>query len=102
MEISEKLLLQYKYHFAVAAVASLSLSLLMYAAPRLLTILAYFLPLLASTTVFLILITTFGGVSTLNIDPNHLQHGQGHGAGLLDYVAGRPDENYYALEAHGY
>ncbi|CAI0440244.1 unnamed protein product [Linum tenue] len=31
----------------------------MYAAPSLVTILAYFLPLLASTTVFLIFITTF-------------------------------------------
>ncbi|CAI0460549.1 unnamed protein product [Linum tenue] len=97
MEISEKLLLQYKYHFAAAAVASLFLSLLMYAAPSLLTILAYFLPLLASTTVFLILIMAFGGVSRLNIGSNHQQHGQGNGEGLLDYVAGRPDENHYAL-----
>ncbi|KAJ9180820.1 hypothetical protein P3X46_009022 [Hevea brasiliensis] len=86
MDIPEKIL-QYRYHFVVAIIASLVLSILLYAAPRFLTILAYFWPLFASTTVFLVLIIAFGGVSQLASDA----HGAQAGEGLLDYVAGQAE-----------
>ncbi|CAK7323307.1 unnamed protein product [Dovyalis caffra] len=89
MDIPERLL-QYRYHFALAITASVVLSLLLYAAPRLLFILAYFWPLFASTTVFLILILVFGGtVSQLATDSH--AYGEKAGEGLLDYVAGQPE-----------
>ncbi|CAN0890814.1 hypothetical protein LINGRAHAP2_LOCUS16639 [Linum grandiflorum] len=65
---------------------------MLYAAPRLLTILAYFWPLMASTAVFLVLIMGFGGVSRLTNDYAADQLHQG----IIDYVAGRPD--YYIYE----
>ncbi|KAL2341392.1 hypothetical protein Fmac_009332 [Flemingia macrophylla] len=86
MHISEKLL-QYRYHITIAVVASLSLSLLLYAAPYFLAILAYFWPLFASTTVFLVSIIAFGGVSRFSSE----DHGEKAGEGLLDYVAGRTE-----------
>ncbi|KAJ4839244.1 hypothetical protein Tsubulata_050940 [Turnera subulata] len=86
MGIPEKLL-QFRYHLSVLIIASFVLCLLLYAAPRLLTLLAYFWPLFASTTVFLVLVIAFGGISHLATD--HL-HGEKAGEGLLDYVtAGR-------------
>lgn len=57
--------MQYRYQFSVAVVVSLILGLLSYGAPRMLTILAYFWPLIASTTVLLLLIIAFGGLSQL-------------------------------------
>ncbi|ESR63156.1 hypothetical protein CICLE_v10017306mg [Citrus x clementina] len=83
MDITPKLV-QYKYQFSVAMVVSLILGLLSYGTPRMLTILAYFWPLLASTTVFLLLIIAFGGLSQLANEA----HGERAGEGLLDYVAG--------------
>ncbi|EEF39492.1 conserved hypothetical protein [Ricinus communis] len=83
MDIPEKIL-QYRYHFGIAIIASLVLSILLYAAPRFLTILAYFWPLFASTTVFLVLIIAFGGVSQF---PSNV-HGDQAGEGLLGYVEG--------------
>ncbi|KAJ4704089.1 Transmembrane protein [Melia azedarach] len=86
MDITTKLM-QYRYQFTLAIVGSLILGLLSYAIPRVLTILAYFWPLFASTAVFLLLIIAFGGVSHLATD----SHGEKAGEGLLDYVAGRPE-----------
>ncbi|KAG5242408.1 Microtubule-associated protein [Salix suchowensis] len=95
MVIPERLL-QYRYHFAVAITASAVLSLFLYAAPRLITILAYFWPLFASTAVFLILIVVFGGtVSHLAAD----SQGEKEGEGLLDYVAEQPE---YAEQSQEY
>ncbi|KAJ1428653.1 hypothetical protein SESBI_08754 [Sesbania bispinosa] len=88
MDVSEKLL-KYRYHITIAIVALLSSSLLLYAAPRFLTILAYFWPLFASTTVFLVAIIAFGGVSKLSTEA----HGKEAGEGFLDYVAGRPEHS---------
>ncbi|KAJ6992018.1 hypothetical protein NC653_015388 [Populus alba x Populus x berolinensis] len=82
MDIPERLL-QYRHHFAIAITASAVLSLLLYAAPRLITILAYFWPLLASTAVFLMLILVFGGTFTHMATDSH---GEKAGEGLLDYV----------------
>lgn len=88
MDVSEKLQ-KYRYHITMAILVSISFSLLLYVAPRFLTILAYFWPLFASTTVFLVAIIAFGGVSKLSTEA----HGEKAGEGLLDYVAGRPPEH---------
>ncbi|KDP32903.1 hypothetical protein JCGZ_13684 [Jatropha curcas] len=89
MDIPEKMS-QYKYHLGIAIIASLVLSIFLYAAPRLVTILAYFWPLFASTTVFLVLIIAFGGVSPLQSDSAHAEQA---GEGLLHYVAAVQPEN---------
>ncbi|KAK7387675.1 hypothetical protein VNO78_22465 [Psophocarpus tetragonolobus] len=81
-----KMLLQYRYHITIVIASSLSVSLLLYAAPRIMTILAYFWPLLASTTLFLVAIIAFGGVSKFSIEGH--RHGEKAGEGLLDYVTG--------------
>ncbi|KAJ6779132.1 TRANSMEMBRANE PROTEIN [Salix koriyanagi] len=86
MGIPERVL-QYRFHLAAAIAASLVLSLLLYASPGLITIVAYFWPLFASTAVFLMLILVFGGVPQLATD----YHGEKAGEGLLDYVAGQPE-----------
>ncbi|CAJ1962680.1 unnamed protein product [Sphenostylis stenocarpa] len=86
MDISEKLQ-QYRYHITRAIVVLLSFSLVLYVAPRFLTILAYFWPLFVSTTVFLVAILAFGGISKLSTE----DHGEKAGEGLLDYVAGRAE-----------
>ncbi|KAK7412733.1 hypothetical protein VNO78_04321 [Psophocarpus tetragonolobus] len=91
MDISKKLQ-QYRYHITIAIVVSLSFSLLLYAAPRFLTIVAYFWPLFASTTVFLVAIIAFGSVSKLSTE----DHGEEAGEGLLDYVAGRAEHTQEA------
>ncbi|KAB5551563.1 hypothetical protein DKX38_008874 [Salix brachista] len=94
MVIPERLM-QYRYHFAIAITASSFLSLFLYAAPRLITILAYFWPLFASTAVFFILIVVFGGtVSHLAAD----SQGEKEGEGLLDYVAEQPESDEQSHE----
>ncbi|MED6197543.1 hypothetical protein PIB30_057406 [Stylosanthes scabra] len=85
MDVSEKLL-RYRFHITIGIAISVLLSLMFYAAPRIVTILAYFWPLFASTTVFLVAIIAFGGVSKFSTD--ELSHHHQHGEGLLDYVAG--------------
>ncbi|XVF75177.1 hypothetical protein PTKIN_Ptkin13bG0166300 [Pterospermum kingtungense] len=86
MDIPQKLI-QYRYHFTIAILASLFIAFLSYVVPRLSSILTYFWPLFASTTVFLVLITAFGGVSQLATEA----HGEKVGEGLLDYVAARSE-----------
>ncbi|KAH7545372.1 hypothetical protein FEM48_Zijuj01G0086600 [Ziziphus jujuba var. spinosa] len=77
-------LVQYRYHFGIAVLVSLIFSLVLYAAPRILTILNYFWPLFASTTVFLVIIIAFnGGVSHAASEA----HGEKAGKGIMDYVA---------------
>ncbi|XWS18088.1 hypothetical protein CRYUN_Cryun32bG0011800 [Craigia yunnanensis] len=86
MDIQQKLI-QYRYHFTIAILASLIIAFLSYLAPRLPMILSYFWPLFASTTVFLVAIIAFGGLS----QPVTEAHGEKAGEGLLDYVAARPE-----------
>ncbi|KAJ7967828.1 Transmembrane protein [Quillaja saponaria] len=87
MDIPKKFL-QYRYQLTIAVAVPLFFSLLLYSAPRIVTILAYFWPLFASTTVFLIAIIVFGGVAQLSTET----HGEKAGKRLLDYVAaGRPE-----------
>lgn len=83
------MLVQYKYHITIAIAFSLSLSVMLYAAPRIMTILAYFWPLFASTAVLLAAIIAFGGVSKFSTE-DHV-HGEKAGEGLLDYVTSVPE-----------
>ncbi|BAT87555.1 hypothetical protein VIGAN_05093800 [Vigna angularis var. angularis] len=91
MDISEKLK-QYRHHITITILVLLSFSLLLYAAPHFLTILAYFWPLFASTTFFLVAIIAFGGISKLSTE----DHGEKVGEGILDYVAGRAEHIHEA------
>ncbi|ERN17748.1 hypothetical protein AMTRI_Chr10g2710 [Amborella trichopoda] len=59
MEISE-MLLKYKYHAIYASLVFLSLLSLVLVAPKFLTILKFFWPLLVSTGLFLVAIIFFG------------------------------------------
>ncbi|GMJ14523.1 hypothetical protein like AT4G16400 [Hibiscus trionum] len=87
MDIQHKLN-RYRYHFIVTILVSSIVAFLSYAAPSLLTVLAYFWPLFASTTVLLVVIMAFSGVSQLAAE----DHGEKAGEGLLDYVeASRPE-----------
>ncbi|GMI72663.1 hypothetical protein like AT4G16400 [Hibiscus trionum] len=87
VDIQQKLN-QYRYHFIVTLLISSVVAFLSYTAPSVLTVLAYFWPLFASTTVLLVAIMAFGGVSQLATEA----HGQKTGEGLLDYVsAARPE-----------
>jgi hypothetical protein len=95
MDVSEKLL-KYRYQISIAILFSLLFSLLIYAAPYFLSILAYFWPLFASTTVFLVAIIAFGGVSKFSTET----HGEKAGEGLLDYVAGTGKQEHIQEAQH--
>lgn len=82
-------LLQYRYHFAIAISVSVILSLFLYAAPRFGSILAYFWPLFASTTLFVVAIVILSGVSLLAVE----DHGEKAGEDIVDYVAGQPEQS---------
>ncbi|RID79145.1 hypothetical protein BRARA_A01911 [Brassica rapa] len=85
MDIQARLM-EYKFHFMVATIVSVVLSSLVYAAPIILDILAYFWPLFASTAAFLAIAITFGGFQQLSDEAT--------GEGIMDYVAGRPDDSH--------
>lgn len=86
IEVSTQII-QHRYHIVMAVGGFLLLSLMLYAAPRFVTILAYFGPLFASTAVFLVAIIVFGGIAQLANE----SHGEKAGRGFLDYVAGHHD-----------
>ncbi|VVA93433.1 unnamed protein product [Arabis nemorensis] len=67
--------MEYKFHIMVAIMVTASL---VYAAPRIVDILAYFWPLFASTAAFLAMAITFGGFQ----QPSE----QSTADGLMDYV----------------
>lgn len=85
MEIQARLK-EYKLHFMVAIIVSLLVSSLVYLAPRILDILAYFWPLFASTAAFLAVAITCGGFQQLSEEAT--------GEGIMEYVAGRPDDSH--------
>ncbi|KAL0854829.1 hypothetical protein Bca101_059981 [Brassica carinata] len=85
MEIQARLK-EYKLHFMAAIIMSLLVSSLVYAAPRILDILAYFWPLFASTAAFLAVAITCGGFQQLSEEAT--------GEGIMEYVAGRPDDSH--------
>ncbi|KAL0754118.1 hypothetical protein Bca101_091786 [Brassica carinata] len=77
---------EYKLHFMVAIIMSVMVLSLLYAAPRILDILAYFWPLFASTAAFLAVAITFGGFQQLSEETT--------GEGIMEYVAGRPGDSH--------
>ncbi|CAN8274930.1 unnamed protein product [Cochlearia groenlandica] len=83
MEIQARLM-EYKFHFMVAIIVCLIMASLVYAAPQILDILAYFWPLFASTAAFLVMAVTSGGFQQLSEE--------GTVEGIVDYVAGRSDD----------
>ncbi|CDY42534.1 hypothetical protein HID58_080368 [Brassica napus] len=85
MEIQARLK-EYKLHFMVAIIMSVMVLSLLYAAPRILDILAYFWPLFASTAAFLAVAITFGGFQQLSEETT--------GEGIMEYVAGRPGDSH--------
>lgn len=85
-EIQAKLV-QYQYHFILTVVVAIILALMFQVAPRFLTVLAYFWPLLVSTAVLLVVMIAFGHISP----PSTESHGEKTGEGLLNYVAGRAE-----------
>lgn len=95
MDIQTKVL-QHKDQITVVAAVSVVLSLFVYAAPRFLSILAFFWPLFASTAVLLVAMVAFGGGFQVGTEV----HGVRAGEGILDYVAGRPEygENHYKYQ----
>ncbi|GKV48494.1 hypothetical protein SLEP1_g55304 [Rubroshorea leprosula] len=77
---------------SIKIVASVIIGLLGYAAPRMVDVLAYFWPLLASTVVEMV---GFGGLSQLATEG----HGEKVGEGLLmDYVAAPRTEHITELQ----
>ncbi|EFH46419.1 hypothetical protein ARALYDRAFT_329873 [Arabidopsis lyrata subsp. lyrata] len=85
MEIQARLM-EYRFHFMVAIMVSVVVASLVYAAPRIVNILAYFWPLFASTAAFLAVAITFGGFQQLSEEAT--------GERLMDYVAGRPEDSH--------
>ncbi|KAL0738178.1 hypothetical protein Bca4012_014388 [Brassica carinata] len=77
-------LMEYKFHVMVAIIVTVVVSSLVYAAPRILDIVAYFWPLFASTAAFLAMAITSGGFQQLSDEAT--------GEGIMDYVAGRPED----------
>lgn len=95
MDIQTKVL-QHRDQITVVAAVSVVISLFVYAAPRFLSILAFFWPLFVSTAVLLVAMIAFGGSFPVGIEV----HGVRAGEGILDYVAGRPEypENQYRYQ----
>ncbi|KAF3594781.1 hypothetical protein DY000_02026655 [Brassica cretica] len=85
MEIQARLM-EYKFHVMITIIVIVVLSSLVYAAPRILDILAYFWPLFASTAAFLAMAIISGGFQQLSDEAT--------GEGIMDYVAGRPEDSY--------
>ena len=83
MEIQARLM-EYKFHVMITIIVIVVLSSLVYAAPRILDILAYFWPLFASTAAFLAMAITSGAFQQLSDEAT--------GEGIMDYVAGRPED----------
>lgn len=90
MEIPEKLL-KFRYHLAAALLLGVTLFSVATMGPRLVTLLAYFWPLLLSTALVLALVFVFAKTSPLPPTDTSLHKG------LLDYVAGHHEP---PLDAH--
>ncbi|XP_062078834.1 probable pectinesterase 15 [Humulus lupulus] len=88
MEIQEKLM-RFKFHILITLVLCFVITTLILVAPKFLTILAYFWPLLLSTALFLIAVLVFAKTSLPPAAADKT------GEGLLDYVAGQPDLHHH-------
>lgn len=91
IQVIQTKVLQHRDQITVVAAVSVVLSLFVYAAPRFLSILAFFWPLFLSTAVLLVAMTAFGG----GFQVGNEVHGQRAGERILDYVAGRPEYAEY-------
>ncbi|KAH7838450.1 hypothetical protein Vadar_026547 [Vaccinium darrowii] len=87
MGIREKLL-QYKYQIGIALVSFLIAGGFIFVAPRFLSVLSYFWPLILSTTVFLVAVMLFGQISSWSAE----SYGDIQGEGIFDYIAGNPEQ----------
>ncbi|KAK4355173.1 hypothetical protein RND71_024144 [Anisodus tanguticus] len=87
MEI-QQLLLKFKFHILITSTFSILIFALIYLAPPFLDILKYFWPLLLSTALFLVAVVLFGRIYS----PVTEVSGEKTGEGILDYVAGQPEE----------
>ncbi|CAL5335545.1 hypothetical protein ACSBR2_011081 [Camellia fascicularis] len=94
MEITEKLL-KFKFYILLALAFSLIILINIYVAPSFIGVLAYFWPLLASTAMFLFAVVLFGRTSP----PAAEAPGEKAAEGLLDFVAGKPEEVRFAGES---
>ncbi|KAL5700013.1 hypothetical protein ACHQM5_025518 [Ranunculus cassubicifolius] len=84
----QEILVKFKFHFILLSLLSIVFLSLFLVAPRFLTILSYFWPLFLSTALFLFAVVFFGKISPLASETcNDIA-----GEGLLDYVAGQPQE----------
>ncbi|KAK2640173.1 hypothetical protein Ddye_027968 [Dipteronia dyeriana] len=93
MEIPETIV-RFKFHIIFSLIFSLLLLSIFLIAPSFLTILAYFWPLFLSTALFLVAVVLFGKTS-----PPAAAAGDKAGEGLLDYVAGQPQEEVGHVES---
>ncbi|XP_022855638.1 uncharacterized protein LOC111376865 [Olea europaea var. sylvestris] len=93
MEILEKLL-KFKFHILSAISLCTSILFILYIAPRFLDVIKYFWPLLVSTALFLVAVLVFGRISP----PPASTSDEKAGEGLLDYVAGQPDQLQAAVQ----
>ncbi|CAN0875074.1 hypothetical protein LINGRAHAP2_LOCUS10620 [Linum grandiflorum] len=87
MEIHQNLL-KYKLQIITALILSLLVTSIVYLAPRVVTILAYFWPLFISTGIFLGASFFIGKTSLLATDSDHSADKTSEV--LLDYVVGQP------------
>ncbi|KAG8658372.1 hypothetical protein MANES_03G140433v8 [Manihot esculenta] len=89
MEIQEKII-HYKYHIIFTFIISLIFVAIIFLAPSFVTILAYFWPLFLSTALFLVAVVFFGKTSSPGTETE--SSGDKAVEGLLDYVAGQPEQ----------
>ncbi|KAI4365025.1 hypothetical protein MLD38_021047 [Melastoma candidum] len=77
---------QHKLPLTAVLAGIFVLSLVLYVAPRLVDVFAYFGPLFVSTAVLVVAVVAFTSISQVPFDPS----GGKAGEGILEYVAGPP------------
>ncbi|KAM6552625.1 hypothetical protein CsatB_013387 [Cannabis sativa] len=93
MEIQQKLM-RFKFHILITLILFTLITTLILIAPKFLTILAYFWPLLLSTALFLIAVLVFAKTSLPPATSDKT------GEGLLDYVAGESELHHHHNHDH--
>ncbi|CAI9088232.1 OLC1v1022511C1 [Oldenlandia corymbosa var. corymbosa] len=90
MDTLPEKLLKFKFPILIATISTLFIGLFIYLAPSFIDIVKYFWPLLVSTAMFLAAIVVFGRISP----PPHAEvSGDKAGEGILDFVAGPPENS---------
>ncbi|KAF4391255.1 hypothetical protein G4B88_016565 [Cannabis sativa] len=93
LKIQQKLM-RFKFHILITLILFTLITTLILIAPKFLTILAYFWPLLLSTALFLIAVLVFAKTSL----PPATSYKTGEG--LLDYVAGESELHHHHNHDH--